>query len=302
MMYPSTRKAVLLFAVTSVLTLCSSSLSSPASGQTSKRESAEWVSYAVGDGEFSVLLPVVPGMSTYDVRRDPSKNPLRHLIGAYWQGEVYGIYVFERKKVNLDDFIDNFGPLNKGDFTSEINVKGIPGKEYSRRDDKGGLVSRFFMTAQHVYVFQAAYSALSSNDTGRKKFFDSISFDTRPIGNPIIDGPGEPLLLDSRAESNVQEGAVLNGKDVTIKARVITKPEPTYTEEARRNQVTGTVVLKGVFSSSGSLANITVVNSLPDGLTEKAIGAAKQIKFIPPIKDGRFVSMYIQLEYNFNLY
>jgi hypothetical protein len=26
------------------------------------------------------------------------------------------------------------------------------------------------------------------------------------------------------------------------------------------------------------------------------------LKFIPAVKDGRFVSMWIQLEYNFNLY
>lgn len=32
------------------------------------------------------------------------------------------------------------------------------------------------------------------------------------------------------------------------------------------------------------------------------IDAAKTIRFIPAIKDGRFVSMWIQLEYNFNLY
>jgi hypothetical protein len=37
-------------------------------------------------------------------------------------------------------------------------------------------------------------------------------------------------------------------------------------------------------------------------LTERAIAAARQIKFSPATKDGHAVSMYIELQYNFNLY
>jgi TonB family protein len=95
---------------------------------------------------------------------------------------------------------------------------------------------------------------------------------------------------------------IFSGKDVSSKARVLSKPEPQYTEEARKNQVTGTVVLRAVFTSGGQVTNIRAVSGLPNGLTERAIAAARQIKFIPATKDGRAVSMYIQLEYNFNLY
>jgi TonB family protein len=95
---------------------------------------------------------------------------------------------------------------------------------------------------------------------------------------------------------------IFSGKDVTTKARLISKPEPQYTEDARKNQVTGTVVLKVVFASNGSVTNIRTVSGLPYGLTERAIAAARQIKFVPATKDGHQVSMWMQLEYNFNLY
>jgi TonB family protein len=95
---------------------------------------------------------------------------------------------------------------------------------------------------------------------------------------------------------------IFTGKDVTTKARLISKPEPQYTEEARKNQITGTVVLKCVFSSNGTVTNIRTVSGLPNGLTERAIAAARQIKFQPATKDGHQVSMWMQLEYNFNLY
>ena len=95
---------------------------------------------------------------------------------------------------------------------------------------------------------------------------------------------------------------IFSGKDVTTKARVLSKPEPQYTEEARKNQITGTVVLRAVFSSAGQVTQIRAVSGLPNGLTERAIAAARQIKFVPATKDGRSVSMWMQLEYNFNLY
>lgn len=95
---------------------------------------------------------------------------------------------------------------------------------------------------------------------------------------------------------------IFSGKDVTSKARILSKPEPQYTEDARKNQVTGTVVLRAVFSSSGQVTQIRAVSGLPYGLTERAIAAARNIKFTPATKDGHNVSMWFQLEYNFNLY
>ena len=95
---------------------------------------------------------------------------------------------------------------------------------------------------------------------------------------------------------------IFSGKEVNSKARVLEKPEPTYTESARKNQITGTVTLRAVFSAGGSVTNIHAVSGLPDGLTERAIAAAKSIRFVPATKDGHPVSMWMELQYNFNLY
>ena len=95
---------------------------------------------------------------------------------------------------------------------------------------------------------------------------------------------------------------VFNSKEVSTKARVISKPEPNYTEDARKNQTQGTVVLRAIFTSGGQVTGIRAVSGLPNGLTERAIAAARNIKFVPATKDGRPVSMHIQLEYSFNLY
>ena len=95
---------------------------------------------------------------------------------------------------------------------------------------------------------------------------------------------------------------IYKSPDVSTRPRVISKPEPRYTEQARRDQIMGTVVLRVVFSSSGDVTNINAVQKLGGGLTEKAIAAARQIRFVPATRNGHPVSMYMQLEYNFNLY
>lgn len=95
---------------------------------------------------------------------------------------------------------------------------------------------------------------------------------------------------------------IFKAPEVSSRPRVISKPEPQYTEQARRDQITGTVILRVVFSGAGEVTNIQAVQKLGGGLTEKAIAAARQIRFTPAMRNGRPVSMFMQLEYNFNLY
>jgi protein TonB len=112
-------------------------------------------------------------------------------------------------------------------------------------------------------------------------------------------GPGGSTGVGGPNSSDRERGL---GGGALQRARVLSKPEPQYTEEARRNQITGTVVLRVVFASSGAVEQIRAVRSLPFGLTERAIAAARQIRFEPATRDGRAVSVSMQLEYNFNLY
>jgi TonB family protein len=125
-------------------------------------------------------------------------------------------------------------------------------------------------------------------------------------------GPGSKGNTGGRSEQDGccgtggGRGAGLSGimrtTEVDQRVRVLSKPEPQYTEEARRNQIIGTVVLRTVFSSDGEVVQIRALNTLPFGLTERAVAAARQIKFMPAMKGGHPVSVFMQLEYNFNLY
>ena len=115
-------------------------------------------------------------------------------------------------------------------------------------------------------------------------------------GSPVIRGG------NTGCDGELRRSGPLSATEVDQRARLLFKPEPQYTEEARLNQVTGTVMLRVVFSSAGDVEQIRAVRTLPFGLTERAIAAARQIKFVPAMKNGQPVSVQMQLEYNFNLY
>jgi TonB family protein len=95
---------------------------------------------------------------------------------------------------------------------------------------------------------------------------------------------------------------IYEGKEVDQKARIIMRPMPQYTEQARRNGTSEWVVLRVVFKSSGEIGDIKVIRDAPYGLTEECVRAAREIKFVPAMKDGHPVSLYVKVEYSFDSY
>ncbi|HXJ94790.1 MAG TPA: TonB family protein [Terriglobia bacterium] len=68
---------------------------------------------------------------------------------------------------------------------------------------------------------------------------------------------------------------------------IISKPNPVYSEEARRLHIQGEVLLRVIFSSSGRLQILGVARGLGHGLDQAAIQAAQQIQFKPARRNGR---------------
>ncbi len=268
----------------------------PSPAPTKQAELSSWQRYAVKDEGISALFPTEPAATT-DYRNLKRNKKLRdRMVGAYADGVVYSIYTYEtaEPRQSLEDFSNEQTAGGAWDPASERIVKtaGLTGKSYSSKNPKMPGTAQFFGTKDRLYKITAL--GASADDPGVKQFFASIRFDTKE-GVAVSDGIGAPFSDSSCPE-------ILTGKQVGDKARVVMKPEPAYTEQARQEQTTGTVVLKAALSCSGSVTNISVVSSLPNGLTERAIAASKKIKFLPAVKDGKHASMWVQLEYNFNLY
>jgi TonB family protein len=89
---------------------------------------------------------------------------------------------------------------------------------------------------------------------------------------------------------------------VTSPFRIISKPRATYTDAARTNNVQGSVLVKVTLLASGQVGSVAVVRGLPHGLSERAIAAAKQIRFEPKKVNGAPVSVTQTFEYTFSIY
>ena len=83
---------------------------------------------------------------------------------------------------------------------------------------------------------------------------------------------------------------------------IITKSTARYTEQGRKNGTSGKVVLFVEFGKDGQIGNIFPYKKLPDGLTENAILATREITFNPAVKDGKPVTVIKFIEHSFTIY
>lgn len=76
---------------------------------------------------------------------------------------------------------------------------------------------------------------------------------------------------------------------LTSQVEILYKPKPVYTEEARKLNLQGEVLLEVLFGANGELRVNRVVRGVGHGLDEAAITAANRIKFKPAQHNGTAV-------------
>jgi TonB family protein len=184
-------------------------------------------------------------------------------------------------------------------YVKEISDKSIRGREYTLTIGSITGTSQIYVAESRTYVLLATNATAA--DWVREPFFHSFSVGPTLPGQIKPEGPEKPSLISSPNDIRGNE-QVFTGRDVALKARLLEKPEPTYTDSARKFGVQGTVVLRAIFSKSGEVTNFWVVSKLPHGMTQRPIAAARRIRFTPAMKDGQPVSMWMELQYNFNLF
>jgi TonB family protein len=82
----------------------------------------------------------------------------------------------------------------------------------------------------------------------------------------------------------------------------LNRPRPNYTEEARKNKISGVVRVRVLVAADGSVKQVRLAGGgLPDGLNEEAIRAAYQMRFRPAMKSGQPVAFWVPVEIEFNL-
>jgi TonB family protein len=256
---------------------------------------AVWLSFTPKGEEFTAMIPGPPTLlnenAPFAFKRD-GETVLQHRdYSGYGDGLIFiiGSYKARRPQQIEDAVIAN--ETRDATFEREVMLNGLIARQYR------GSLTKFhswvicLTTKEHVY---------------------SLTLMTLEESNAVVDkvlGSFRLRAADDKESSEILAPAddvnpqdVFNARDVTRKAVVAWKPIPGYTEQARRNQVKGTIVVEAVLAANGYVTNIKVRQGLADGMTEKAIEYTRSLRFFPAEKDGKPTSQQLMMEYNFNLY
>lgn len=189
-------------------------------------------------------------------------------------------------------------------YQRELQLGATPGREYSVTMDTTRGMVHFYNDRSRIYVLVVTSPVFVSAQN--EQFLKSFTLaNQKPAAIDAASAlfPNDnPATTATAAPASVDYSRTFSAREVTQKARILSKPAPQYTEAARIFGVSGTVMLRAVFSATGEVTNIQVIHKLPHGLTDQSIRAVRGIHFQPAQKDGHPVSQYIQIEYNFNLH
>jgi len=102
-------------------------------------------------------------------------------------------------------------------------------------------------------------------------------------------GPAGPKVKQTAASSN------------TKPVEILSVPKPVYTKEGIAKRIEGDVRLEVVFTASGEVKVLHVLQGLGSGLDEAAETAAREIRFRPALQDGQPVDSEVAIRITFEL-
>ena len=256
-----------------------------------------WINFAPPDEEFTVSVPGNPTARihpVYNPRDSDAEKVLAHReYSGYGSRLIFVIHSFkaERPQRLSSNYLNL---LQQGmEFERNLSIDGLDSKEYWQTvTSPRGTYTRHnarFVSGKHLYLVTLA--TIEASNPAVDQFLFSIRWHRSDNKATPIQAPAENVTNN-----------VFSPTEVTRRALIVSKGEPFYTDEARQHRVSGAVMLEAVFAENGYVTNITVTRGLPNGLTESAIDAARNIRFFPAEKDGKPVSQRTVLEYNFSVY
>lgn len=141
------------------------------------------------------------------------------------------------------------------------------------------------------------------------------SVPSAPVASPVPSAPVVPATVSPApkvaeapvpatkpAETKVVEAPpVIVANEAPEGLKILTLHMPTYTVEARGENIEGEVVLSVLFRQDGWIKEIEVLKGLGHGLDERAIAAVKRTFYESPRQNGQPVDVRAQVTYHFTL-
>ena len=277
---PQTLKAFLLAAAS--LALGVAAVSTPAAAQSGRRGEQPTLRLTSDDvargrklleeGDAEGAISVLRGAA----ERDREEDTARHFLGL-------ALARAGRRDEALKT-LEGALELRSRAFNFEFTQQRQSDSEWSPGDGSR-LRARFAAKAGALLETVEAYAALGPEDVELwREWLTGLRLYAQ-------------LAADQRFESKP-----FRLPELMTKAQIIRKPEPMYTERARRGRISGVVRLRALLGADGTVKGVSIIKGLGGGLSESASNAARAIRFTPATVDGRPVAQFVTLEYSFRVF
>lgn len=276
-----------------------------------------WHTLTSSNAEFSVTVP-----SDYIVQ---DERLFRQVRVAGGNGGAYFDASFS-KTGGGKSFIEGMRRMQatKG-FQATFDIGDAEVYTYTSKAEQRFRFSIYVATRKGYYA--VSMTSLSPDNTILQRMLVSLQYDGKPLlKSASAQAPIAASVINvSSLETSELVRAALRRKQtepITIESAVVSaagsedepekfysrsvmilsKAHAKYSEEARSNNVAGTIRLRVLLKANGNIGKITVLSGLPHGLTEQAIRAAKEIKFLPAEINGVPADAETTIEYTFSIY
>lgn len=212
------------------------------------------------------------------------------LLMEYYQGNGKDIYktLKEREKSSLE---------------KEGEANGFQFAHFSARDEKSFQKTHFYYSKKGLYLLRAI--SKTENDKISKGFFESV----RLVNSNNTVAPNAPK--DAKATSlpkiieqvapRLDDSMAIEWKEADRKPLILNQARPNFSFDMRQGMSNVHAKLKVLYSSSGKVSQVKVLEISSKSLEREAVETAKKAVFIPAEKDGRLISVYQIVEYSFGI-
>ena len=152
------------------------------------------------------------------------------------------------------------------------------------------------LTAAKLGSFDLPEGAGTGNGTGGAKgikgtiastgFGNGVAQPSNGDGRRSGQGVQASGFADQQVAASTGRHTLQDSGPATQPVEIVFKPRPAYTDEARKLNLEGEVLLEVIFGANGELHVNRVVRGLGHGLDEAAVTATNKIKFRPAQRNG----------------
>lgn len=261
-----------------------------------------WQPYKDSEQNISISFPKMPVLHrSVNVCGEEVKK--RYVV--YAKGVVYGLNIVSKSPLRPNNSCVKKKDFSKNNFSDRLT-------ELKKASKKSNVIKRGRFKVIEQSERGATYWLF--NDYNEKRWFELWMLGSDNIDNETLEKFIASLKTNNAEGIEIGEGAdgtlgdavenanaikANNINSVPLKFAYIDRAN--YTDLARKNNIQGKVVLKVTFRANGSIENISVLGSLPDGMTEEVLAVVRKMVFIPEKKDGVFQTTTKKIYYHFSL-